>query len=104
MKKQIFISVILLSVTVSAISQNIDDALRYSEQIQSGSARFNSMAGAFTALGGDLSTLSQNPAGVAVYRSSEFTFTPLLNFGKSVSYFKNNNSEDEMFNFNISPS
>jgi hypothetical protein len=60
------------------------------------------MAGAFTALGGDLSTLSQNPAGLGVYRSSEFTFTPILYNGKSMSYFKNNNSEDEGFNFNIS--
>ncbi len=102
MKKIIFVSVILLSVTVSAISQNIDDALRYSEQIQSGTARFNSMAGAFTALGGDLSSLSQNPAGLGVYRSSEFTFTPMLNSSKSMSYFKNNNTEDEMIGFNLS--
>ena len=102
MKKLIFVSVILLSVTVSAISQNIDDALRYSEQIQNGTARFNSMAGAFTALGGDLSTLSQNPAGLGVYRSSEFTFTPVLYNSKSMSYFKNNNTENERFNFNIS--
>ena len=30
-----------------------------------------SMGGAFTALGGDISTLSQNPAGIGVFRSSE---------------------------------
>jgi hypothetical protein len=102
MKKLIFLSVILLSCSLSVISQNIDDALRYSEQIQSGTGRFNSMAGAFAALGGDLSTLSQNPAGIGVYRSSEFSFTPIMYSGKSISYFKSNNTEDENFKFNAS--
>ena len=36
-----------------------------------GTARFVSMAGAFGALGGDLSTLTQNPAGLGVYTGSE---------------------------------
>ena len=36
-----------------------------------GTARFMSMGGAFTALGGDISTLSQNPAGIGVFRTSE---------------------------------
>ncbi len=30
-----------------------------------------SMGGAFTALGGDLSTLNQNPGGIGLYRNSE---------------------------------
>lgn len=34
-----------------------------------------SMGGAFGALGGDLSTLSQNPAGIGVYRNSEIGIT-----------------------------
>jgi hypothetical protein len=33
------------------------------------------MGGAFTALGGDLSTLNQNPAGIGVYRGNEVGFT-----------------------------
>lgn len=36
-----------------------------------GTARFMSMGGAFGALGGDLSTLTQNPAGLGIYRSSD---------------------------------
>ena len=40
-----------------------------------GTARFMSMGGAFTALGGDLSTLTQNPAGIGVYRRSEIGAT-----------------------------
>ena len=41
-----------------------------------------SMGGAFTALGGDISTLSQNPAGIGVFRSSEMSVTPQLNYNK----------------------
>ncbi len=43
------------------------------------------MGGAFGALGGDLSTLSQNPAGIGVYRSNELGFTLDLDVQKSTS-------------------
>ncbi|MDE6753796.1 MAG: outer membrane protein transport protein [Muribaculaceae bacterium] len=42
------------------------------------------MAGAFGALGGDLSTLSQNPAGIGVYRSNDIGVTVDLDFQKSL--------------------
>lgn len=48
-----------------------------------GTARYMSMGGAFSALGGDFSTLSVNPAGIGIYRSNEFTFTPTLDFIKT---------------------
>lgn len=40
-----------------------------------GTARFMSMGGAFTALGGDISTLNQNPGGIGLYRSSDISIT-----------------------------
>ena len=102
MKKLIIISSVLFSISVVALSQNIDDAIRPSQVFQSGTARFNSMAGAFSALGGDISTLNQNPAGLGVFRSSEISLTPMLINGQSTSYFKNNNSEDNKFGFTFS--
>lgn len=45
-----------------------------------GTARFMSMGGAFTALGGDLSVLGQNPGGIGIYRSSEVGLSLDLNF------------------------
>lgn len=51
-------------------AQNIVDALRYSTEGLFGTARYNSMGGAFGALGGDLSGMQQNPAGSAVFLSS----------------------------------
>ncbi|MBI4947039.1 MAG: outer membrane protein transport protein [Bacteroidetes bacterium] len=58
-------------------AQNSIDALRYSQLTLGGTtARSAGMAGSFGALGGDFSTLSANPAGIGLYRRSEFTFTP----------------------------
>lgn len=60
---------------LSAFGQSAIDAYRFSQPDLKGTARFMSMGGAFGALGGDLSTLSQNPAGIGVYRSNEIGFT-----------------------------
>lgn len=54
-------------------SQGVVDALKYSQQDIRGTARYMGMAGAFGALGGDITTLSQNPAGIGVYRNSEYS-------------------------------
>ncbi len=81
-------------------SQNVDDALRYSQLFYNGTARFMSMGGAFTALGGDLSSLSQNPAGLGVYRSSEMSFSPQL-FHINTSADFNGLSDDYIYNFNL---
>lgn len=54
------------------------DALRYSQDILGGTARFAAMGGAFCAVGGDLSTLGYNPAGIAVYTKSQLEISPGL--------------------------
>ena len=45
-------------------AQSAIDAYNLSQNELRGTARYMSMAGAFTALGGDLSTLNNNPAGI----------------------------------------
>lgn len=57
-------------------AQNEVDALRFSEMYYSGTARANSMANAFGALGADLSTASTNPAGIAIYKHGSMAFSP----------------------------
>ncbi len=49
----------------------------FSQQYYSfGTARTAAMGGAFSSLGADLSSMSMNPAGLGMYRSSEFSFSP----------------------------
>lgn len=93
MKKTFAILIsILLSVTLFA--QNENDALRYSLINYSGTARFAGMSGAYGAVGANFSSLSQNPAGLGLYRKSEFTITPVLTASNTQSnYFNNLNSD-----------
>lgn len=75
MNKSILILSLSLSTVGMAFGQGAVDAYRLSQPDMKGTARFMGMAGAFGALGGDLSTLSQNPAGIGVYRSNELGFS-----------------------------
>ena len=60
---------------VSTYGQDLTDALRYSTGETEGTARFKSMSGAFGALGGDMSAVSINPAGSAIFNLSHGSMT-----------------------------
>ena len=65
----------MLLLSLSAFAQGEVDALRNSREDLYGTARAMAMGGAFGALGGDQTGVSINPAGIAVYRSSEVVGT-----------------------------
>ena len=48
-----------------------------------GTARSMGMAGAFASLGGDVSSMGINPAGLGMYRHNEVTITPIMGFRRS---------------------
>ena len=52
-------------------------------QFNFGTARAMAMAGAFTSLGADLSSMSINPAGLGMYRHSDISITPMMSFARS---------------------
>ena len=81
MKKILFISGTLLSVT-TAFTQEPADALRYSWTIQSGTARQQAVGGAMASLGGDISAIFVNPAGLGFYRTGDAVITPGFNLNK----------------------
>ena len=78
MKKILLATVLGIAPSVM-LAQSAIDAYQLSRNDLKGTARFVSMGGAFGALGGDLSTLTQNPAGIGVYRSSEIGVTLDIN-------------------------
>lgn len=59
-------------------AQTATNALNMSETKVDGSARYMSLGGSMGAIGGDMSAVSDNPAALGIYRSSEFSFG--LNF------------------------
>ena len=75
MKKIIYILFTSFLLSPSLFAQSEVDALRFSREDIHGTARAMSMGGAFGALGGDQTAISINPAGIAVYRSSEVVGT-----------------------------
>jgi hypothetical protein len=83
------------------IAQNEIDALRYSQSIYGPTARSMSMGGAFGALGGDFSVLSINPAGIGVYRSSEFSISVGSISRNTSSEFQGNSWDDSRFNITL---
>lgn len=89
----------LILLSTSALAQTASDALRYSQTFNGGTARFVSMGGAFGALGADFTSLSINPAGLGVYKSSEFTITPSFKRRSIGSTFNGTESTDSKNRF-----
>jgi len=75
MHRKVLFSLIAIVFSTAVIAQTLDDALRYSLQEYSGTARFAGVSGAFSPLGADISVASTNPAGIAEFRKSEITAT-----------------------------
>lgn len=70
MKKIIAVACALCFVA-GAGAQTIYDAAKLAERDLNGTARFVGMGGAMGALGGDISTMGTNPAGIGIYRSND---------------------------------
>ncbi len=101
MKKHSVAFLFAMLLATFGFTQNESDALRYSQGFPGGTARFAAMGGAFGALGGDFSSLSINPAGIGIYRSSEVTITPALNYSQVKTSYFNTPDEDMKYNFNL---
>jgi len=99
MKKFIFIAGILFWLQPALWAQNEEDVLRYSNYSISGTARSVALGGANGVLGADFTSLSTNPAGIGVYKKSEFTISPSINFGSTKSTYLGKTPDDGKNNF-----
>ena len=75
MKKKIVMMAFATLATVSVGAQSAYDAMNIASNDLNGTARFVGMGGAMGALGGDISTIGTNPAGIGIYRSNDAMFT-----------------------------
>ena len=99
MKKIILIAGVIFFFVATITGQNEEDALRYSTTGVIGTARYMALGGAFGALGADFSTLSTNPAGIGLYKKSEFSISPSLYFGNTESTYNGTSLNDGKNNF-----
>ncbi len=81
-----------------AFAQYEADALKFSGAESSATARFNALGGQQTSMGGDLSSIYGNPAGLGMFSKSEFAFTFGLNDYKNKSTFLGQSTSSSVFN------
>ena len=82
MNTRLLLIAALSTAALTMSAQAAFDAMKLSETELRGTSRSMSMAGAYTAVGGDISTLNQNPGGIGIYRSSDVGITMSLDFNK----------------------
>jgi hypothetical protein len=84
--------------TLSSIiyAQEPADALRYSWNTPGGTARVQAIGGANGSLGGDISSTFINPAGLGLYKTGDFVFTPNIEFGKAKASYLGRDTVDKL--------
>ena len=75
--KRIITIVFSLFCISATFAQGPDDACRFSQTYYQGTAKTLGMGNALGAVGGDMTAVSINPAGLGIYRSNEFTASPM---------------------------
>lgn len=99
--KKLILSIAILS-ALQSYAQNEVDALRYSWIQYGGTARYNSVAGAFNSIGGDISCISGNPAGLARFTKGEISFSLGQHAASSNATLYNTSNTDSKNWFHVS--
>jgi hypothetical protein len=101
MIQKVFLLFFSLIFNQLVVSQTYEDVVRYNSFNHEGTSRFNSMGGAFGALGADLSAISINPASSSVFLDSEISITLKYKNQKLNNNFNNfkSNSTNDLFSY-----
>jgi len=102
--KKFLLSTIASISFLGAISQAPEDVLRYTYLPQHGTARNMAIGGAMGSLGGDLSALYVNPAGLAMYKTSEIVLSPGFIMNNNKANFRGTNNAANKSSFDIGTS
>ncbi len=102
MKKALLLSLLFFPFIIKAQSLSYTDAaVLFSQDDQYGTARYVGMGGAFGALGADMSAVDINPAGLAVFTTTDFGFTMSYRNTDSYTdfYGTGTGNQDDFFRF-----
>ena len=100
MKKILTIAFVLL-IPVAMFAQGVDDASLYTQTFYQGTAKALGMGNAMGAVGGDMTAVCINPAGMGIYRSSEITASLNLLDNYSTSTYYGDKKDGNIFRFSI---
>lgn len=101
MKRILFTTLSSFLIGASVYAQSEVDLLRLSNNDLTGTARSVAMGGAFGALGGDISGIAINPAGIGVYQSSEVAATFSLRNYTTKTSFNAESIDKSRFRFDL---
>ncbi|MCF6365160.1 MAG: hypothetical protein L3J35_03065 [Bacteroidales bacterium] len=101
-KKTIITISVFIFAMITVFSQNHIEALRYSQQFYSSTAKSEAMGNALSAVGADFSSLMINPAGIAVFNSRQVAFTPNFIVSNTKATLSDNTINDGKIGFNFS--
>jgi hypothetical protein len=103
MKLRYILSMIaIVAVTKNSFAQFSQDAIRFSTTQPGSTARIKAVGNANVALGGDLTSVSGNPAGLGFFTKSEFSITPELDMFKVNATYNGNVTNDKKNTGNLS--
>jgi len=92
----------IVGATQVGFAQYSQDALRFSSFQPGSTSRIKAVGGAGTAIGGDLSSISGNPAGIGFFTRSEFSFTPEFDGSKVKSTYMGQGNNASKSSVNLS--
>ena len=102
-RKLILISTGILFAVFQANAQIFPSefALTFSRTSTGGSARILGLGGVNTSLGGDITSVSTNPAGLGFYNRSEISLTPVVNIHSNSASYLGSSENISLTKFNI---
>ncbi len=99
MKRTLYILLSFLPLGLGA--QNMYETASFMQNDLTGTSRYISMGGAMGALGGDISVMGSNPAGIALYRSNDFAFTGSMAFNRTKAAYNGTVVDTDNVNFDV---
>jgi hypothetical protein len=92
-----------LLISAAAQAQTPEDAIRYSFYPQTGTARSMAIGGAMTSLGGDITALYTNPAGLGFFKTGEYMMSPGFSLNNNKVNYRDALTKGKRNNFNFGP-
>lgn len=99
--KKIYVLGFLFFQSLLIFAQTPDDVLRYSYYLNQGSARSMSIGGAMASLGGDITSIFINPAGLGTYRNREVVFSPVYGQLKNKHNYRDSTTDSKKGHFGL---
>lgn len=99
-----YILIVLFLFVAAANAQTPDDALRTAWFTQNGSARNVATGGVMGSLGGEITANHVNPAGLGLFKTNEFVFSPAFLLNNNKFKYRGSDTSNNKNNFNYGAS